>query len=208
MTRSFLAAVLLAAAVPSDALAGELALGARLGFASPRGKIDSPEYLSDFVDWTWPLQLEVGYQGEQALVGLYLRVAPGKLDPQLQAGCDAANTSCNVTDYGIGAQVTFHFAAGRAGPWLGGFAGYEALKYEATVGGVPGSITPSGWEIGAQGGLDFAMGRLTLGPYATISLGQFTKSTMKIGGTSDTQTITDRAAHTWLGLGLRLGLAL
>ncbi len=208
MTRSFLAAVVLAAAaVPSPALAGGLALGARIGFGTPGGDIDANGKLADFADWALPLQLDVGYRGERFTVGAYFRIGPGKLDPNVQQGCDAIGASCAVSDYGIGAEAEVRLTSGKAGPWLGGFVGYEEARYDFALGPVEASIKPSGWELGAQGGIDFAWGILTLGPYASVSVGQFTKSTLESGDTTQTQSISDRGTHTWLALGVRAGVS-
>jgi hypothetical protein len=196
--------VFLAALAPSAASAG-FTLGGRLGVAFPGGEIGGGDKLADFVDWAVPLQLDLGGRGEHFELGGYLRLAPGKLDASIQDGCDASGASCSSSDLGVGAQVNYHFAAAPAGPWVGGFAGWEMLRYDADLGGNKMSLSATGWELGAQGGIDFAWGGFVLGPYAVLGFGQFGKATAEVNGSSDTQDITDKGMHRWFQLGARAG---
>src|SRR5512139_3963673 len=91
----------LAALAPSAARAG-FVIGGRLGLAFPGGEVAGNEKLGDYVDWAMPLQLDIGGRGERFAVSGYLRLAPGKLDPSIQDGCDAVGASCSILDLGIG----------------------------------------------------------------------------------------------------------
>jgi hypothetical protein len=208
MRRFFVVLLLAAAALaPGEARAG-LALGARLGAAIPGGEISNGDSLDGFVDWAVPVQIDLGYRLAAPLqLGAYLRIAPAKLDGSIADGCDAAGVECSAFDLGIGVQVDFRFSQGNAGPWLGGYAGYEQLRYEVADGANELSITAKGWELGAQGGIDFAWGALSLGPWGAIGIGQATRATFELNGTSDTQSIDDKGTHTWIQVGLRAGLA-
>lgn len=192
-----------AALAPSAADAAGFFLGARLGAAFPSGDIAGGEKLGDFVDWAVPMQLEIGGSGKQLTLAAYLRYAPGILDSSVKSGCDAAGATCSGSDLGLGAEVLWHFSPGRAGPWVGGFAGWEFLRYDYALLGSKAAVTDSGWELGGQGGIDFAWGILTLGPYGTIGLGQFGKATLELNGSSDTQSISDKGTHTWWQVGVR-----
>lgn len=202
MRRHLFLLLLVALLAPSAASAG-VYLGGRLGVGIPGGEIEKDAKLGDFVSWTVPVQLEAGFGGERFSAGGYLRIAPGKLDSAVADGCDALGASCSVFDLAIGAQLDFRFAPGNAGPWVGGFAGYEVLRYDFAIGGSEASVSAKGWELGAQGGIDFAWGVLRMGPYGSIGLGQFTKSTVESGGASASQEIADKAIHTWIQLGMR-----
>jgi len=206
MRRLLPALLLVSVLVPSAAQAG-VYLGGRLGGAVPGGEIEKGAKLGDFVAWTVPIQAEAGFRGELISVGGYLRLAPGKLDSSISDGCDAAGASCSILDFGIGGQVDFRFTPGKAGPWVGGFAGLEILRYDYALGPNKFAISATGWELGAQGGIDFAWGILTLGPYGSIGLGQFTSADAEINGVSASQDITDKAIHTWIQVGLRGGFA-
>ncbi len=188
--------------VPSAASAG-VYLGGRLGAGIPGGEIEKDAKLGDFVSWTVPVQLEAGFGGERFSVGGYLRIAPGKLDSSIADSCDAAGASCSVFDLAIGAQAELRFSPGNVGPWLGGFVGYEILRYDYALGGLEAAVSAKGWELGAQGGFDLAWGVLRMGPYGSIGIGQFTSAEIEIGGASSSGDITDKAIHTWIQLGIR-----
>ncbi len=198
--------VLCAVLAPSAASAG-LVLGGRLGVGIPGGDVFQSAKLADLVDFTVPLQFDLGYRFTKVTVGGYLRLGAGKLDPAVADGCDAAGVSCRVLDVGLGAQIDVRLASGNAGPWLGGYIGAETLRYDEAVGGSAWALSFTGWELGAQGGIDFAWGVMTLGPYGAIGLGQFTSGTFELGGAKITGDITDKATHTWLQLGVRAGFA-
>ncbi len=201
--RKVLACLAAAALAPSAADAAGFFLGARLGAAFPGGEIGSGDKVGDFVDWAAPVQLEIGGSGKQLTLAAYLRYAPGILDASVKSGCAADGATCSGSDLGLGGEVLWHFSPGRAGPWVGGFAGWELLRYEYAPPGNKVAITDSGWELGAQGGIDFAWGILTLGPYGAIALGEFGKATAEVNGSSNTQSISDKGTHTWWQVGVR-----
>jgi hypothetical protein len=203
--RKLLASLLVIAALAPSAARAGFTIGARLGAAFPGGEIADGEKLGDFVDWAVPFQLDIGGRAQHWAFGGYLRLAPGILDASIQDDCDATGADCSALDLAFGAQVDYHFSAGKAGPWVGGFVGWEVLRYDYALGGLEGSATTTGWELGAQGGIDFAWGVLTLGPYGAIGFGQFGDTTLEVNGTSDSQSISDKGTHRWFQLGAKVG---
>ncbi len=196
-------AAAVAALAPSTADAAGFFLGARLGAAFPGGDVAADQKVGDLVDWAVPVQLEIGGSGKQLTLAGYLRFAPGILDSAVKSGCEADGATCSASDIGLGAEVLWHFSPGRAGPWLGGFGGWEWFRYDYALLGDKYAVTDSGWELGAQGGIDFAWGILTLGPYGAIALGEFGKATAEVNGQSDTRSISGKRTHTWWHLGVR-----
>jgi hypothetical protein len=203
--RSILAALAAAAALaPSGANAG-FTIGGRLGLAFPGGNTAGDSKLSDSVDWAVPFQLDVGGRGQHLAFAGYLRLAPGKLDLGLKNDCESRGATCSVLDLGVGFQASYHFSTARAGPWVGGFVGWERLRYDLSVGADTGTLTATGWEYGVQGGLDFAWGVFTLGPFGEIALGRFTElaSYDPRSGTTDTHAISDERTHAWFIVGVK-----
>src|SRR5512139_1999354 len=128
--RSILAALAVAAAfAPSLADAG-FTIGGRLGLAFPGGNTAGTSSLSDSVDWALPFQLDVGGRGKHLAFAGYLRLAPGKLDLAVKQDCERGGTTCSVLDLGVGVQASYHFSTAKAGPWIGGFVGWERLRYD------------------------------------------------------------------------------
>lgn len=189
---------------PSAASAG-FVLGGRLGVGLPGGEVDGSGELAEVVDLAVPLQLDVGYRFTTIAVGAYLRLGPGKLDPLLASDCDAVGASCRTYDVAFGAQLDVRLSDGNARPWLGGYVGAETLRYDVRSGGSTAALDARGWELGAQGGIDFAWGAMTLGPYAAIGVGRFTTGTLLIGGTKIAGDIAEKRTHTWIHAGIRAG---
>lgn len=207
MRRFLVTTMLVAALAPSPASAG-LVLGARLGGALPGGDVSNGDALEGYVDFAVPIQLDLAYRlAAPVQLGAYLRIAPAKIDSSISDGCDATNVDCSVFDLGLGVQVDFRFSPGNAGPWIGGYAGYEQLRYDYADGTNEFAVTAKGWELGAQGGIDFAWGKLSLGPWGGIGFGQFTSSELEINGISASQDIEDKGTHTWIQVGLRAALS-
>lgn len=207
MRRTLLAALIASALAPSVARAG-VVLDARLGVALPRGDVFQGSPLADSVDFTVPVQIELGFRGERLQLGGYLRFAPGRLDASVEDVCDAAGERCSTLDLGLGVQVDLRLSGGKGVPWIGGFFGYEVIRTNTTFLGSPASVSYGGVELGVQGGIDFVWGALFLGPYGAVSAGRYTFGDVTVGGTTLSGDVTSRASHFWISLGLRGGLAL
>jgi hypothetical protein len=193
-------------AAPLARADGSIALNARAGVAKPFGDASKGDALGDAVEWAFPLQADLQFRFlKQLSVGAYARYAPISLASDLSSGCDALNVSCSLADVGLGAIAEYRFSDRlEGGPWVGALVGWEMLKGDTVLSGARGSSTTSGLEAGVQAGMDFELGGLTLGPWASLMAGQFSK--VKFESTS--ASISDKAVHGWFQVGLRLSLLL
>lgn len=180
-------------------------LGARVGWAIPGGDLREGTDLSDQFDGQVPIWVDLGWSvADRVVVGVYGRFAPNVRDSSAIEDCDFPDTDCGGYGLGLGGQLAFRFGPRNAGPWIGAFGGFEALSFEEAFAGETADQAFRGWELGAQGGIDFAWGPLVLGPYASVSVGRFTvvdADLSDIGG--PTTAIPDAANHTWIQIGLR-----
>jgi hypothetical protein len=142
------------------------------------------------------------------MLGAYFRYAANVRDSDAIGSCDFLDADCGGYGLGAGAQLQWRLA-GIAGPWLGAFGGFEALSFEAGLGDREADQAFRGWEVGGQGGIDFALGPVVLGPYATASVGRYTVIDLDLGDFGGpTADIADTANHYWIQLGLRLAFGL
>jgi hypothetical protein len=169
---------------------GSIQLSASAGVAKPFGDIGDGLKLGDSIDWAFPLEARLAFRvAKQLAVGAYGRYAP--------TAAAATCPGCTVTDVGLGALVEYRFGEKpEGGPWLGASLGWEQLK--TSVGG--GSGTATGFEGALQGGADFEVGGVTLGPFLQLSLGEFTKTSAG--------SINSKGAHGTFGAGVRVVLLL
>jgi hypothetical protein len=206
MRKLFPLLVLSLVAAPLARADGSIALSARAGVAKPFGDVAKGEALGDAVDWAFPLQADLQFRFlKQLSAGAYVRYAPATLASDLSDACDAVNASCSLADIAFGAIAEYRFRDRlEGGPWVGALVGYELLKGDTA--GLLGkqSTTLSGLEAGVQAGMDFELGGLTLGPWASLMGGRFTK--VKVEG--DSSSIDDKAFHGWFQVGLRVSLLL
>ncbi len=185
--------------------AGSVQIGLRLGFGLPLGESIQDVDLSDGLVGQIPVWLDLGYKiSPKLLVGLYASVgfllfesadAPG--DPGCPDGAD-----CSGTDVRLGAQ--FHYFTNPGGAtsfWLGAGIGYE--WFSGTVNNTDTQLR--GFEfVNGQLGLDFATGpNSALGPFAALTLGQFSKVKLSGGGASQDNDIEQTGMHQWLMIGIR-----
>jgi hypothetical protein len=202
------AMVAVALLTPAAARAGVM-LGARAAWAIPSGDITEGIKLSDQIDGQVPVWLDLGWSVDQRLMlGVYFRYAANVRDSDAIGSCDFLDADCGGYGLGAGAQLQWRFA-GLAGPWLGAFGGFEALSFEAGLGDRDADQAFRGWEVGAQGGIDFALGSIVLGPYATAGVGRYTVIDLDLGDFGGpTADLEDTANHYWFNLGLRLAFDL
>lgn len=194
---------------------GDLVLNARAGIAKPGGSAQKDVDLADGLEWAFPLQVDFGFRVvPRVAITAYGRYAPTTLASDVKNACDAVDVSCKApTDIAFGLQAEYKFSDGIKGPWLGVFAGYELIKSESVEVTLSSSSvtkvssTAKGFEGGVQGGMDFEWGAINLGPYAFLNLGQLSKVDTKVGGSSSSNDIEDKALHTWIGAGLRVAFA-
>jgi hypothetical protein len=171
-------------------------LGLRGAYAWPMGGLTGDEDLSASVSWQLPVWLEAGYHLNRNLyLGAYYQYAFGH--DNCPAGID-----CSSHAMRFGIEGIYTFATGAIQPWAGLGVGYERLS--RSRGG--DSTTFTGLELlNLQVGLDFAMGKMTFGPFASYQLlGKY--SSFDANGRSN--DIGDSRGHSWLQLGLKLGFTL
>jgi hypothetical protein len=202
-----LAAVLGPAAARAD---GKIVLNARAGVAAPLGEIGDGAKLGDLVGWAFPLQADLQFRfWKQLSLGAYGRYAPATLESEVSNACSTRGVSCDASDVAFGAVGEYRFSERlEGGPWIGGHVGWEMLRFDRAVTAGEASVTDSGLEAGAQAGYDFELGGLTLGPYGGLGLGQFSRTSQKVGGVKTSRDISDTAVHGWLQVGLRASLLL
>ena len=191
MKRVWLAAAVasLLAASPASA---QVTVGARLGAGFALGDVGGTLPMSDWTQGQIPLQLDVLYRvTPRVRVGGYFSWGFGLPGD----ACDGLDCTAAVTRLGV--EGTFAFTGGSFVPWVGAGIGYEWNTVDA--GAEKGSFT--GFELlGLQAGGDFVVSpRLSVGPYAMFSLGQYDEGA--IDGSKG--PIRDRRMHQWLSLGVR-----
>jgi hypothetical protein len=211
--RSALVAALLLAGLALPASADEpegpvlgFTVGARISLAFPMGSVLSdpgtgPLLIDEMVAVSIPVQLDVGLTVHRRwFVGAYVAYA---WDVLQIAQCKVGE-SCSVTGLRLGLQATYAFHD-RGGPWAGLGTGWEWMftKYSSKdfttrldVGGVEYVIFQGGWDVEVSPGW-------MVGPWASGSVGEFSRATMSTGGATQEIAIPNRAIHGWLQLGVK-----
>jgi hypothetical protein len=195
-----LAALLVAATLPTAASA-QFFVGARLGYAIPWGDVEKSAPLKDVVKSGIPLQLDLGLKlGKALAVGVY----GGYAFLQQKTDCTSP-ASCSTTDLRFGAQANLHAANTEKTEFWGGVAlGYEKINTHVSGGGSSADFYDTGYEAALQGGLDYlASPSFRVGPFASLSVGQYTKTGAKGGGSTVSGDITDKTFHGFITIGLR-----
>lgn len=201
-----------AAARPGAPDESGVILGLRAGYGVPFGEVEQDsEAVREVVDAKVPLWLELGYRFNRRVQGmLFFELAPASVSSERCAagGCDAYH-------FRFGVAVQLHLAPGaRLDPWVGAGVGMEVLRAEiddpdATP--VRRELTWAGLELTvAEAGLDVRISRrFTLGPYLSVSLGEFTsRSERPEGGSSARDPIDEREEHGWVQAGLKATILL
>lgn len=175
------------------------AMALRVGWGIPQGEQQNGVDVGDRSLGILPVWLDLGYRvTKHVLVGVYAHYAFAFL-----RDCPA-DGSCSASDVRFGLQAQWHFGARHAvDHWIGLGAGFEI--YDEEVQGITRRYT--GFEFAnLQFGEDFSLGnRLGLGPFLSLSLGQFTHVEQTAGKRrlSD-QEIAPKTLHLWAVIGLRL----
>jgi outer membrane protein W len=182
---------------PPDA-GGKIKVGLRLGYMLPMGDAAKDVKLGDSVSGGIPIWLDLGYMvTPNIMVGLYASYAFLMLDSKIKDACDAASVDCSASQLRFGLQGQYHLSPGQGlDPWFGLGIGMEMVDQKA--GDVKSGL--SGLEFAnLMAGADFkATDSLTVGPFLSFSIGQYSKVT---GDTSG--DITDKAMHEWLTIGIK-----
>jgi hypothetical protein len=197
------AALLVATAVPAAASA-QVYLGARLGYALPWGDYFKDAKIKDGINSQIPITLDLGLKLGKALdVGAYASYGFGRLSTSAKDDCDATGSTCSASTLRVGAQLNLHAENTATTDFWGGIAvGYEQIRVKDSKALIDDS-TVKGFDATLQGGFDFlASQNLRIGPFVSVSIGQFTK--LKTPGDEvKISDFTDTAFHGWFQLGVR-----
>jgi hypothetical protein len=182
-------------------------LGLRVGYSRPMGGIAQDAPLSDIVSSRFPLWFDVGFRiGPHWYVGAFLQYGFVSM-PSSYCG------KCSAHDIAGGAGAMVHLTPhALIDPWLGIGAGYESVSgTEHTFGN---NFSFSGFQLfNLQGGVDYTLEHLALGPFVSLSVGQYSTSTITVfpdpalGGNGSVSTtvgdIKGQVLHEWLTIGVR-----
>jgi len=182
------------------------AAGARLSAAFPMGSVYSdpangPLLIDELVAVSMPVQIDVGLTLHgRWFLGAYVQYAWSVL----QLGGCSVGDSCSVTGLHVGLQATYAFRD-HDGPWVGVGTGWEWMFSSYVGGGRKTTIDVSGWEYAIlQIGWDVEVARgWKVGPWASGSVGEFSRATLGMDGRTTRNGIDNRAVHGWLQLGVR-----
>jgi outer membrane protein W len=179
----------------------KIMLGVRTGYSIPMGDAAKDAPLNDGVSGMIPLQLDLGYRvTPNIVVGGYFQYG-FVMVKDCPDGAD-----CSGNDLRFGVQGQYHLSPGESiNPWFGVGLGYEILKNKAEAAGVEVTASSKGMEfLNLQGGADFAVADgIGVGPFVSLSLGQFSKAKIEGGGMEMDGDIEDKAMHQWLTIGVR-----
>jgi outer membrane protein len=188
----------------------KIRLGLRGGYGLPLGNTaaDTPlknnesDPVPTGVSGLIPIWLDVGYMAfPKIMLGVYGRYGVGFFTE-----CPR----CSGQSVRFGIQIQYHFAPLRKlDPWLGFGFGYEFFSAKEKAGKVEkaASYSAHGFEFGNfQAGLDISVADvLSIGPFVSFSLNQFSKQTVGLPGASEiSEDISDSALHMWLEPGLKV----
>lgn len=197
---SALAALGTLVAAPRDAAADGVSLGLKTGYAIAMGDAAKNAPMSDGVKGQVPIWLDVGYNISALYVGGFFQYGIGFLaDKACPSGA-----SCSASDIRFGINARYHFMDGPFKPFAGLGIGYEMANFSASAGGAEVKGSYKGLEfLNIQLGGDYAVTpNISVGPFISFSLGQYSSASLTVGGTETSADIKDKAMHQWLFLGL------
>jgi hypothetical protein len=189
-----------------------LEFGARLGLGLPLGNSDggAGDDFSKYFSNAMPIWIDAGYRyTPNWYAGFYFMYGVGSFASSLgkNAGCNNPGVGCSIHDTRVGANAHYHFAPGASfDPWVGAGLGYEWSGLTVSTANSSGGVGMSGWEfLNVQAGLDFEAARsFVFGPFVTVTLSQFDcASSAGQNGSSSSNSISSKAVHEWLTLGVR-----
>ena len=212
-------ASLVLAAVPSVAAAQSGAeIGVRTGYAFAAGHTgalanSNDQNLGDWISGQWPIWVDAGYRfNPNWYLGGYVQYGFGFVNDDQQTGCRNANVDCSASDTRLGVMGRYHFVpAWQFSPWVGLGVGYEwtSLSVHESVLSTTTDTSWSGFEFAnIQVGADYQIAsRFLLGPFLSLSFGQYrnTSTTISRGSSSSTsdQDLAKESIHEWILIGVR-----
>ncbi|HEX3851197.1 MAG TPA: hypothetical protein VHW01_09555, partial [Polyangiaceae bacterium] len=183
-------------------------IGARLGVALPMGHFvgDSAgatmTSLSDAFVAEIPILIEAGYDVTPSLMlGIHVQYG-GLIDKTGDGTACPSGVSCSDHDIELGIEGQYHFAPSeRIDAWVGLGFGYEQESETVSFEGQSQDYSLEGPQfLKLQGGTDFRIsGLMTVGPFLSFSLAEYTKATND-GQSTD---VPSKAVHEWLSLGVK-----
>jgi hypothetical protein len=192
---------------------GAIEIGLRLGVGFPLGHEGATagttdDKLSSDLKAIIPIAIDAGYRiNPNVYVGALFQYGFGIVATDNNPTCSSGSgISCSGSDVRLGVDLHFHFAPGQSfDPWLGVGAGYEWLSLDASANGVDAGATATGFEFGnVQLGGDIAVApNFAIGPFVSLSFGEFGDVSFNQGGSSMDMTITSKSFHEWLEFGVR-----
>lgn len=214
----FIALFACALAFASTAAAGgvNIDVSLRAGYAMPFGNAMADASLDDFVAGAIPFEIDGDFLiTDRWSAGLYFTYGFARIadvaKSEIEEGMELEDVSGHRFQR-LGMQGIYRFSPNAEfAPWVGLGLGYEWTWFlEGEADGREIEMGLSGFEFAFQGGIDYDVSEnLTLGPYATLSFGQFGKYKYSIEGLGDASNdINDKAMHEWLQLGLKATFSL
>jgi hypothetical protein len=200
MTMRKLAKLTVLAVLLTPAFASaQVSLGVRFGYGFAMGEFEPDVDLADGIKAQVPIQLDLGFHVSPSLtLGGYFSYGFGRLGDELE-DCD----DCSARVYRVGAQLEYTFKSPSTTPWIGAGIGYEwaSLNDDAA----DQKLTYKGWEfLNLQGGVDWKAGeKFWLGPFAMVSVGQFSKGSFESPDGNIEVDISDKSTHEWIQIGVR-----
>jgi hypothetical protein len=191
---------------------GSFAIGARAGYALALGSAyqgpsattgeQEDKSQSDTVGSGPGLMIDAMYKVTPSLgVGVFLGYA--MTSPKKPDGADSV--SATALTYGVQAQ--YALTPGQPTPWFGAGLGLEAVTSKTKFqGGGDADGGVSGIAFILQGGYDLKAldGKLSWGPFASLSIGQYSKYKAQAAtGGSEDKDIDNKTVHETLLIGLR-----
>jgi hypothetical protein len=202
----------------------KVALGLRAGYALPLGDFAKGSPLDSNVSGGVPIGFDAALRLKNIELGLYASVLIGFAGKELEQDC----ADCSVFGLRVGAQANYHLLPDRfVDPWIGVGIGLEQLTYSESR--TVQAITTSGDvvdieldrttdfralpELSIQAGVDFGGGPITVGPFVSFSIAQYSEYEIEVKcrdfrcGETDLASrsgdIANTATHSWLTVGLR-----
>jgi hypothetical protein len=189
--------------------------GVRTGYGLPLGAAaDEPNgEMSQLFSGLLPIWIDLGYRFSPSVyAGMFFQYGVAfiaKDSAELSQGCSQSGVSCSGSNIRFGPNLHYHILpAADFDPWIGIGMGFEFANLFVSRAGNSAAVSFEGMEF-----LDFQLGgdfKVTpafgLGPFVSVSLGQYSTGSATMSGTvrgSVSGEISNKALHEWLTFGLR-----
>jgi len=194
---------------------GGLEAGMRIGYSLPMGQVTGDgtyPALSNMYSGVLPLAFDLGVRATPNLYfGGYFQygfafVGDLASSPGGASNC-SSGVSCSGSVLALGVAMHYHFQpADKFDPWVGIGLGYEWANLSASQGNASAGLQVSGVQfLNLQVGGDFkTSSNVGFGPYAALSLGEYSNCGVSYGGGSlGDCSIHNQTLHEWVSLGVR-----